>query len=104
MQKTKSKRWIYWILALAALGGGSWWTSPGPWPKPSAWPWKSAAGNNRRSPAKAQKAQRLTENEISKVVVDAAIEIHRELGPGLLESVYELLLADELNRRGLKVE
>ena len=46
----------------------------------------------------------MTENEISKVVVDAVIEIHRELGPGLLESVYELLLADELNRRGLKVE
>lgn len=36
--------------------------------------------------------------------MDAVIEIHRELGPGLLESVYELLLADELNRRGLKVE
>lgn len=46
----------------------------------------------------------MTENEISKMVVDAAIEIHRELGPGLLESVYEVLLADELIRRGLKVE
>ena len=46
----------------------------------------------------------MTENEISKVVVDAAIDLHRELGPGLLESVYEVLLADELTRRGLKVE
>ncbi len=46
----------------------------------------------------------MTENEISRFVVDAAIAIHRELGPGLLESVYEILLADELARKGLKVE
>jgi GxxExxY protein len=47
----------------------------------------------------------MTENEISKVIVDAAIEVHRELGgPGLLESVYEEALADELTRRGLTVE
>ena len=46
----------------------------------------------------------MTENEISKTVVDAAIAIHRELGPGLLESVYEAILADELVRQGLKVE
>ncbi len=46
----------------------------------------------------------MTENEISKEVVDAAIAIHRELGPGLLESVYELVLADELNQRGLKTD
>lgn len=36
-------------------------------------------------------------------VVDAAILIHRELGPGLLESVYEVLLADEVSRRGRAV-
>ncbi len=35
-------------------------------------------------------------NEISGAVVDAALRIHRELGPGLLESVYEVLLAHEL--------
>lgn len=46
----------------------------------------------------------MTENEISRFVVDAAIAIHRELGPGLLESVYEILLADELARKELKVE
>lgn len=47
----------------------------------------------------------MTENEISKVIVDAAIEVHRELGgPGLIESVYEEALAEELARRGLKVE
>ena len=37
------------------------------------------------------------------VVVDAAISVHRELGPGLLESVYEAVLADELTERGLQV-
>lgn len=47
----------------------------------------------------------LTENEISKIVVDAAIEVHRTLGgPGLLESVYQEALAWELTQRGLSVE
>jgi len=46
----------------------------------------------------------MTENEISKVVVDAAIAVHRELGPGLLESVYEVVLAYELGQRGLSVK
>jgi GxxExxY protein len=43
----------------------------------------------------------MTENEIGKIVVDSAIQLHRELGPGLLESVYEVLLAYELESRGL---
>jgi iron complex transport system substrate-binding protein len=42
--------------------------------------------------------------EITGDVVDACILIHRELGPGLLESVYEVLLADELGRRGHSVQ
>ena len=47
----------------------------------------------------------MTENEISKVIVDSAIEVHRTLGgPGLLESVYEEALAEELKSRGLVVE
>jgi GxxExxY protein len=47
----------------------------------------------------------MNENEISKVVVGAAIEVHRTLGgPGLLESVYEEALAYELELRGLEVE
>jgi len=46
----------------------------------------------------------MTENEISTIVVDAAIAVHRALGPGLLESVYEVVLAHELRRRGLSVE
>jgi len=43
-------------------------------------------------------------NEISGQIVDAAITIHRELGPGLLESVYEVVLAHELKSRGLHVQ
>ena len=46
----------------------------------------------------------MTENEISKVVVDAALKVHRALGPGLLESVYEVVLAHELRGRGLMVQ
>lgn len=45
----------------------------------------------------------MNENEIAKVVVDAAYKIHVSLGPGLLESVYETVLAYELEKRGLKV-
>ena len=46
----------------------------------------------------------MTENEISKQVVDAAFKIHTRLGPGLLESLYEVVLAYELRKRGLRVE
>jgi GxxExxY protein len=46
----------------------------------------------------------MTENEIGKIVVDTALAVHRDLGPGLLESVYEVILARELQLRGLSVE
>ena len=46
----------------------------------------------------------MTENEIARIVVDAMIEVHRELGPGLLESSYEHCLVFELAGRGLQVE
>lgn len=46
----------------------------------------------------------MTENEIGKLVVDSALAVHRELGPGLLETVYEVVLENELRQRGLKVE
>ncbi len=46
----------------------------------------------------------MDENEIGRIIVDAAIMVHRELGPGLLESVYEAVLAQELRNRGLHVE
>ena len=45
----------------------------------------------------------MTENAIAKQVVDAAFKIHTTLGPGLLESVYEAVLAYELKQRGLQV-
>lgn len=46
----------------------------------------------------------MSEDEIGRLVVDAAVKIHREVGPGLLETVYEVLLAHELRHRDLKVE
>ena len=46
----------------------------------------------------------MTENEIAKEIVDAAFQIHKRLGPGLLESVYEIVLGHEVKKRGLKVK
>ena len=43
-------------------------------------------------------------NEITEQIIGAAIRVHRELGPGLLESAYEACMAYELADRGLKVE
>ncbi|HEY9429670.1 MAG TPA: GxxExxY protein [Gemmatimonadaceae bacterium] len=43
-------------------------------------------------------------DDVSGEIIDAALGIHRRIGPGLLESVYETLLAGELSRRGLAVE
>ena len=45
----------------------------------------------------------LSENEIAREIVDAAFHIHKALGPGLLETVYEVVLARELEKRGLNV-
>lgn len=45
----------------------------------------------------------MTENEISREIVDAAYKVHTTLGPGLLESVYETILCFELNRKGLEI-
>jgi GxxExxY protein len=46
----------------------------------------------------------MTENEIAKLVLDAAFAVHTKLGPGLLESVYEVVLAYELKKKGLTAE
>ncbi|MEO3404851.1 GxxExxY protein [Mucilaginibacter sp. CAU 1740] len=46
----------------------------------------------------------MDENEISKIIVNVAYEIHTQLGPGLLESVYEEILYFELINKGLKIE
>ena len=46
----------------------------------------------------------MEQDYIAKAVVDSAFKIHNELGPGLLESVYEVTLYHELTKRGFKVE
>ncbi len=46
----------------------------------------------------------MTENEIAKIVLDKAFEIHRTLGPGLFESVYHQILVHELREAGLEVK
>ncbi len=46
----------------------------------------------------------MKENEIAAIIVQAAIDLHNELGPSLLASVCEVLLAGELRERGIEVE
>jgi GxxExxY protein len=46
----------------------------------------------------------MTENEIAKQILDSAFLVHTKLGPGLLESVYEVVLAHELRKKGFLVE
>jgi GxxExxY protein len=41
---------------------------------------------------------------LASAVIDCGIQLHRNLGPGLLESAYEAILADQLARRGIRVE
>ncbi len=43
-------------------------------------------------------------NKLSETIIGAAIEVHKFLGPGLLETVYEICLVEEIERRGLKVQ
>jgi GxxExxY protein len=46
----------------------------------------------------------MTENEISSKIIGASIEVHKQLGPGLLESTYEICLGHELKLLGLEVK
>jgi iron complex transport system substrate-binding protein len=43
-------------------------------------------------------------DDITGIIIDTAIKIHKDLGPGLLESVYEVILAKSLEKRGLTVQ
>lgn len=46
----------------------------------------------------------MRENEIAEIIIDIAFKIHRKLGPGLFESVYEEILSFELKKMGIKFE
>ena len=46
----------------------------------------------------------MNENEIGKIIVDRAVRLHKALGPGLLETVYEVVLANRLQQAGLTVK
>ena len=46
----------------------------------------------------------MNENEIGKIIVDTAVGLHKELGPGLLETVYEVILTHKLKEKGLMVK
>ena len=50
------------------------------------------------------KSRRKDIEEVARIVVDMALQLHQDLGPGLLESVYEIVLARMLEESGLKVE
>ena len=50
------------------------------------------------------KKKKMSENEISKIILGKAIEVHKQLGPGLLESAYQECLYYELKKEGLAVE
>lgn len=46
----------------------------------------------------------MTENEISKIIFDCALKVHKALGPGLLESAYEECMFYEIKKTGVKIE
>ena len=46
----------------------------------------------------------MNENEIGSIIVDTAVYLHKKLGPGLLESVYEIILMKSLTKKGLHVQ
>ena len=45
-----------------------------------------------------------TENSIAKIIVDVAYQIHKTMGPGLLESAYQSFMVNDLQKRGLKIK
>ena len=60
--------------------------------------------NERKGVAKNAKGSIMHENEIAKQILDCAFKIHKDVGPGLLESVYEELLSFEIIKSGLLVQ
>ena len=53
---------------------------------------------------KAQSSQRMTENELSRIIIGHALEVHKSLGPGLLESAYKECLCYKIKKSGIRVE
>jgi GxxExxY protein len=51
-----------------------------------------------------EKFRKHNENSVAKTIVDVAYKIHKKLGPGLLESAYQIIMVDELKKRGLDVK
>ena len=47
---------------------------------------------------------KMNQEDVATIIIDAALKVHRSLGPGLFESAYQLCLAYELRQRGLQVE
>ena len=63
--------------------------------------------NIRKGRPNHQGTKKMEESELDKIaskIVNAAFDVHKEIGPGLLESVYQICLIKELKNRGLKVE
>lgn len=58
--------------------------------------------SHAKTPSRQEPSERL--DALARLTVDACIKLHRELGPGLLESVYERILAHELEKRGCRVQ
>jgi GxxExxY protein len=65
---------------------------------------KDCKKSSIKLPQRTQRAQRLEVNELTEKIIGCAIEVHKQLGPGLLESIYENALCIELNICGLKYQ
>ena len=68
-------------------------------------PWVDEPNTDKRNPGKQERRNMALEHEaLTERIIGAAIEVHRRLGPGFLESVYEKALIIELKKRGLAVQ
>ena len=76
-------------------------------PKPCLSKWNHPGANEAcddKKISQRHKDTEMKENEIGTIVVDCAVKLHRDLGPGLLETVYEATLARALERSGMSVQ